>query len=42
MAFHIFARTVKVMFEVGVAVELHRIGYKYVKVKTEIDPSQLS
>ncbi len=36
------AQSAKVMFEVGVAVELHRIGYKYVKVKTEIDPSQLS
>lgn len=42
MAFHVFARTVKVMFEVGVAVELRRLGYKYVRVTTQIDPSQIA
>lgn len=42
MAFHVFARTVKVMFEVGVAVELRRLGYKYVRVQTEIDPSRIA
>lgn len=36
MAFHIFARTTKVMFEVGVAVQLRRMGYNYVKVNAEI------
>ncbi len=41
MAFHVFARTVKVMFEVGVAVELRRLGYKYVRVETRIDPSHI-
>jgi len=32
MAFHIFARTVKVFFELGVSLELRHRGYKYVKV----------
>lgn len=36
MAFHIFARTTKVMFECGVAVELKRLGYSYVKVNAEV------
>lgn len=36
MAFHIFARTVKVMFEAGVAVALRRLGYNYVKVNAEV------
>lgn len=31
-AFHIFARTVKVMFRTGAALELHRSGYKFHKV----------
>ena len=36
MAFHIFARTTKVMFECGVAVALKRLGYNYVKVNAEV------
>ena len=29
MAFHIFARTVRVMYKVGAALELKRLGYKF-------------
>ncbi|MBQ8366785.1 MAG: hypothetical protein IJX40_03535 [Alistipes sp.] len=36
MAFHVFARTTKVMFEAGVAVALKRLGYNYVKVNAEV------
>ena len=36
MAFHIFARTTKVMFEAGVAVSLRRLGYNYVKVNANV------
>ena len=36
MAFHIFARTTKVMFEAGVSVQLRRMGYNYVKVNAEV------
>ena len=36
MAFHVFARTTKVMFEMGVSVELKRLGYNYVKVNAEV------
>lgn len=36
MAFHVFARTTKVMFESGVAVSLRRLGYNYVKVNAEV------
>lgn len=36
MAFHVFARTTKVMFEAGVAVQLKRVGYNYVKVNAEV------
>ena len=31
-AFHIFARTVKVMFRIGAALQLKRLGYKFHKV----------
>ena len=31
-AFHIFARTVKVMYRLGAALELRRLGYKFHKV----------
>ena len=31
-AFHIFARTVKVMYRIGAALQLHRLGYKFHKV----------
>ena len=36
MAFHVFARTTKVMFELGVSVQLKRMGYNYVKVNAEV------
>lgn len=36
MAFHVFARTTKVMFEAGVAVSLRRLGYNYVKVNANV------
>lgn len=36
MAFHVFARTTKVMFALGVAVQLRRMGYNYVKVNAEV------
>lgn len=36
MAFHVFARTTKVMFDAGVAVQLHRMGYNYVKVNADV------
>ena len=36
MAFHVFARTTKVMFEAGVAVALKRLGYNYVKVNANV------
>lgn len=36
MAFHVFARTTKVMFEAGVAVSLRRMGYNYVKVNANV------
>lgn len=32
MAFHIFARATKVMFRIGAAIELKRLGYKFEKV----------
>lgn len=32
MAFHIFARATKVMFRIGAAMELKRLGYKFEKV----------
>ena len=31
-AFHIFARTVRVMYKTGAALELKRLGYKFQKV----------
>ena len=31
-AFYIFARTTQVMFRIGAAMELHRLGYKFEKV----------
>lgn len=36
MAFHIFARTTKVMFEIGVSVQLRKMGYNYVKVNANV------
>ena len=36
MAFHLFARVVKVFFRLGVALELRRLGYKYVKVNLNV------
>lgn len=31
-AFYVYARVVKVMFEIGAAIELHRLGYKWKKM----------
>ena len=31
-AFHVFARTVKVMYRIGAAIQLRRLGYKFHKV----------
>ena len=36
-AFHIFARTVKVMYRIGAAIQLHRLGYKFHKVDMNKD-----
>ena len=36
MAFHIFARVVKVFFALGLSVALYLMGYKYEKVKVEL------
>ena len=36
MAFHLFARVVKVFFRLGVSLELRRMGYKYVKVNLDV------
>ena len=36
MAFHLFARVVKVFFRLGVSLELRRMGYKYVKVNVNM------
>lgn len=33
MAFYVFARAVKVMFRIGAAIELKRLGYKFEKVE---------
>jgi hypothetical protein len=32
MAFHVYARVVKVMFRIGAAIELKRLGYKFEQV----------
>ena len=32
LAFHVFARSVKVMYRIGAAIELARLGYKYEKL----------
>lgn len=32
MAYYVFARVVKVMYRIGAAIELRRLGYKYEKV----------
>ena len=37
MAFHLFARVVRVFFELGVSLELHHRGYKYVKVNFNVE-----
>jgi hypothetical protein len=36
MAFHLFARVVKVFFRLGVSLELRHLGYKYVKVNLDV------
>ena len=40
-AFHIFARTVKVMFRTGAALQLKRLGYKFHKVEMNRSGSKL-
>lgn len=35
MAFHVFARTAKVFYRLGVSIALRRLGYKYVKVRID-------
>ena len=40
-AFHIFARTVKVMFRTGAALQLKRLGYKFHKVALDRSGSKL-
>ena len=37
MAFHIYARAVKVFYEIGISIELRHRGYKYVKVKVNAE-----
>ena len=37
MAFHLFARVVKVFFRLGVSLELRHRGYKYVKVNLNVE-----
>ncbi len=32
LAFHVFARSVKVMYKIGVSIELYRLGYKYERI----------
>ena len=36
MAFHLFARVVKVFFRLGVSLELRHLGYKYVQVNLDV------
>lgn len=36
MAFHVFARTVKIMFTIGASITLSLLGYKYEKVNVEL------
>jgi hypothetical protein len=40
-AFHIFARTVKVMFRTGASLQLKRLGYKFHKVALDRSGSRL-
>lgn len=35
LAFHVYARSIKVIFRIGVAVELKRRRYKYEKISLE-------
>ena len=35
MAFHVFARTTKVFYRLGVSIALRRLGYHYVKVRLD-------
>ena len=36
MAFHIFARTVKIMFTLGASIALALLGFRYEKVNVEL------
>ena len=40
-AFHIFARTVRVMYKIGAAIQLKRLGYKFHKVALNQNGRQL-
>lgn len=31
MAFHVYARSIRVLYKIGAAIELHRLGYKFEK-----------
>lgn len=35
MAFHVFSRTTKVFYQLGVSIALRRLGYHYVKVRID-------
>ena len=36
MAFHVFARSVKVMFHIGMSMALHLLGFRYEKARVEL------
>ena len=42
MAFHVYARVVKVMFKIGAAIELKRIGYKFEQVNIPTMPGGMA
>lgn len=42
MAFHVYARVVKVMFRIGAAIELKRLGYKFEQVNIPTMPGGMA
>ena len=42
MAFHVYARVVKVMFKIGAAIELKRLGYKFEQVNIPTMPGGMA
>lgn len=42
MAFHVYARVVKVMYKIGAAVELKRLGYKFEQVNIPNTPGGMA